>query len=111
MKQFINAAVFFLVGFVAGGSNAAHAADPHDIIGIIAGVAVIHEVLDDRKEHREHHDHEDVYDYTEHRYHSRRTETHREAYRRHFPCSRQYAGYRGCRRIIEGDRTIIIIER
>lgn len=119
MKQLLNAIVFFMVGFIAGGSSAAQAADIHDILGIIVGVGVINEVLDDRREHREHHDekyrqqHElGDYAYSIPRRHRPRYQGDiHDAYRRHFPCGQQYTGYRGCRRIIDGDRTIIIIER
>jgi|SRR6056300_93194 len=45
MKQLVSAIVFFVVGFVAGGSNAALAADPHDIIGGLIGLGILHEII------------------------------------------------------------------
>jgi len=118
MKKFISALV--MVGFVAGGSSAAQAADPHDIIGGLIGLGILHEVIennrDDREFRRERRYDNYGYDRRNRRW-SRNGDGRyyegdiHDAYRKHFPCGQQYAGYRNCRRVIEGDRTIIIIER
>jgi len=121
MKTILNAIVFFMIGFVAGGSNAAHAADPHDIIGGIIGLGILHEVIhnDEIRErtYRERIWRDRVFDRRNRQWSripgdGRRYEGDiHDAYRKHFPCGQQYAGYRNCQRIIEGDRTIIIINR
>ena len=110
-----------MIGFVAGGSNAAHAADPHDIIGGIIGLGILHEVIhnDEIRErtYRERIWRDRVFDRRNRQWSripgdGRRYEGDiHDAYRKHFPCGQQYAGYRNCQRIIEGDRTIIIINR
>lgn len=115
MKTLLNAFTFFLIGFIVCGTSSANAKDWHDVIGIIAGVGVIHEILDDRKEHREHHEDERyverrvVYEEPRRQRRDRRWTIH-DDYNRRFGCS-YYSNYRNCRKIYDGDRTIIIIER
>lgn len=124
MKKFVSALVFFMVGFVAGGSSAAQAADPHDIIGGLIGLGILHEVLEnnrDEREYRRERRYETYGPYSGYDRRNRRWSRNgdgryyegdmHDAYRKHFPCGQQYAGYRNCQRVIEGDRTIIIIER
>lgn len=101
-------------------SNGAYAADPHDIIGGLLGLGILHRIAhsdDGHKEHR-HNEDERVWVCDSDRYNSECKPARPyyegdidDAYRKHYPCGRQYAGYRGCRRIVEDNRTIIIIER
>lgn len=126
MRKLALLATFFMVGFLCGG-KAAYAADTGDILGAIAGVVVIHEILEGNEHQhtsRCHHGYRNF----EREWNTRRNRAWsrtgdgryyegdiHDAYRRHFPCGQQYTGVNGCIRegrrvteIIEETRTIII---
>lgn len=121
MKKILNSAVFFLIGAVTIGSCSVKAADPHDIIGGLVGLKILHDLAHKEAPEKEvviieKNPYQDRYDriYETYRYIPRRQGDIGQAYRRHFPCGRQYTGLRGCRRILRDPSAtdiIILLDR
>lgn len=118
MNKLLNSVVFFLIGAVTMGSCSVKAADPHDIIGGLVGLKILHDLAHKEPAKKEvaENPYQDRYDriYETYRYIPRRQGDIGQAYRRHFPCGRQYTGLRGCRRILRDPRAtdiIILLDR